>query len=103
MLGHLLTATFAALGTFGAALGAGLSLIGLCCSGPALATATAGGAATGATATATPVTWPLWASGAVLLTAAALWHRRHRTAISRRLPPPSAERPHPSGPTGPYG
>ncbi|EGG44380.1 hypothetical protein SGM_5195 [Streptomyces griseoaurantiacus M045] len=105
MLGHLLTATLAALGALGTALGAGLSMIGLCCTGPALATAAAGGAATGAAASVTPVTWPFWTAGAVLLTAAALWHRRHRTSTcrSRRMPPGSPEQPRPSGPTGPHG
>jgi hypothetical protein len=104
VLGHLLTATLAALGALSTALGAALSAIGLCCGAPALTAAAAGGAATG-TATTGPATWPLWTAGAVLLTAAALWHRRHRTTTCRirHQPPASSERPRPSGPTGPHG
>lgn len=84
MLGHLLTTALAMLGALSTAVGAALSMIGLCCT-PLVATAAAGGGAAGAGAAVAPTTWPFWVVGAVLLTAAVLWHRRHRVrAVCRR-------------------
>ncbi|MCP3818846.1 hypothetical protein NLX86_12215 [Streptomyces sp. A3M-1-3] len=85
VLGHLLTATLAALGTLSAALGAGLSLIGLCCGGGALVAAGAGTAATG-TAVGGPAMWLFQAAGAALITAA--WLVRRRQTARRDCCPP---------------
>lgn len=93
-LGHLLTGTLATLGAMSTALGAGLSMIGLCCT-PLAATAAAGGAAAGGGAAVAPTTWPFWTVGAVLLTAAMLWHRRRRVGAvcrARRAGPTMAPR-----------
>jgi hypothetical protein len=74
ILARLVAAGLAALGALSALLGAGLSLIGLCCGGPALVAA----AAAGTTAAAAPggaAAWPFLAIGAALITAAWLLHR----------------------------
>ncbi|MFF9143134.1 hypothetical protein ACF09G_37020 [Streptomyces albogriseolus] len=77
VLGHLLTATLAALGALGAALGAGLAMIGLCCGAPALTAAGAGAAAgTAGAVTHGPAVWPFFTAAAVLFAAAWLPHRR---------------------------
>lgn len=84
VLSHLPATALAALGALSTAVGAALSLVGLCCT-PLVATAATGGAAAGAGVVVAPTTWPFWVSGAVLLTAAALWHRRHRVrAVCQR-------------------
>lgn len=84
VLSHVLAAALAALGALSTAVGAALSLAGLCCT-PLVATAATGGAGAGAGVAVAPTTWPFWVSGAVLLTAAALWHRRHRVRAVCRL------------------
>ena len=67
--GWALAVVLAGLGSLGGLLGAGLSLTGLCCGGPAL---TAAGAAAGAAAPGEPMAaWLLPGAGAALLTAGA--------------------------------
>jgi len=79
-----LAVVLAGLGGLGALLGAGLSLIGLCCGGPALAVggAAAAGAAAGTAPGAPAAAWLLLAAGAVLLAAAA-WVSRRQAARCR--------------------
>jgi hypothetical protein len=73
--GAALAAVLAGFGAIGALLGAGLSLVGLCCGGPALAAAGAAGG--GAAAAGVPAAaWLLLAAGAALLAAAFLVYRR---------------------------
>lgn len=89
-------AVLGGLGALGTLIGTGLSLIGFCCAGPALAaggatlSATAGaGAATAGGAAATA--WPFLAAGLVLLAATALLvGRRHRPATAGRTLRPTA-------------
>jgi len=89
--GWALAVVLAGLGSLGAMLGAGLSLVGLCCGGPALTAAGAGaaGAAAAAAAPGEPAAaWLLLAAGAALLTAAAWVYRRqaarHRGSAAGR-------------------
>ncbi|MDX3204698.1 hypothetical protein ACWD4Z_34625 [Streptomyces antibioticus] len=93
VLGHLLTATLAALGALGTALGAGLAMIGLCCGAPALTAAGAGAAAgTAGAVTHGPAVWPFFTAAAVLFAAAWLLHRRTTRRTSPEQTP--ASRPH---------
>lgn len=95
ILGRLLAAGLAGLGGLTTLLGAGLSLIGLCCSAPAPAAAGAGVATTTAGAAADgPATWPFLTAGAALFTAAWLLHRRTARQGCRPSPgQPQPERP----------
>ncbi|EGG44387.1 hypothetical protein SGM_5202 [Streptomyces griseoaurantiacus M045] len=83
---RLLEVTLAGLGALAATLGAGLSLVGLCCG--ALAAAGAGTAATGA-AVLGPWPWLLLTAGATLITAALFVRRRRTARRDYRLPKPT--------------
>lgn len=96
VLDGLVVAVLGGLGALGALVGTGLSLIGLCCAGPALAAggvAAVGTGAAGAAGGTGTHAWPFLATGVVLLAAAALLARyqtrRNRLAAAvRRTPPP---------------
>jgi hypothetical protein len=80
VLDGLVVAVLGALGALGALVGTGLSLIGLCCAGPALAAggvAAVGTGAAGAAGGAGAHAWPFLSAGVVLLAAAALLARHH--------------------------
>lgn len=100
--GAALAAVLAGFGAIGALLGAGLSLVGLCCGGPALAVGAAGAAGGGAAAAGAPAAaWLLLAAGAALLTAAFLVYRRlarPRAGAARGCCPPSRSRAAGAGP-----
>lgn len=97
MLDGLVVAVLGGLGALGALIGTGLSLIGVCCAGPALAAGGVAAAGTGAAGTAAGAgthAWPFLATGVLLLAAAALLARyqtrRNRlTATVRRTRPSS--------------
>lgn len=76
--GYAVAAVLGGLGALSTLLGAGLSLIGLCCGGAVLAggAATAGTAGVGTAAADGPASWPFVATGAALAIAAWLVHRR---------------------------
>ncbi|WP_219418497.1 hypothetical protein [Pseudonocardia nigra] len=84
ILDGLVVAALGGLGALGTLIGTGLSLIGSCCAGPALA---AGGATLGAATAcgAAAMAWPFLSAGLGLLTAAALLaRRRHRPTTAGR-------------------
>lgn len=96
VLDGLVVAVLGGLGALGALVGTGLSLIGLCCAGPALAAggvAAVGTGAAGAAGGAGTHAWPFLATGVVLLAAAALLARyqtrRNRPAATVRRTRPS--------------
>jgi hypothetical protein len=76
--GYSVAAGLGGLGALSTLLGAGLSLVGLCCGGAVLAggAATAGTAGVGTAAAGGPASWPFFAAGAALAVAAWLVHRR---------------------------
>lgn len=95
----LVVAVLGGLGALGTVVGTGLSLIGFCCAGPALAAggvAAAGAGAAGAAGGAGAQAWPFLATGVVLLAAAALLARR-QTRGSRLATAGAARRPRPPG------
>jgi len=91
VLDGLVVAVLGGLGALGTLIGTGLSLIGVCCAGPALAAggaAAVGAGAAGAAGGAGTHAWPFLATGVVLLAVAALLARsqtrRNRPAAGRR-------------------
>ncbi len=91
VLDGLVVAVLGGLGALGTLIGTGLSLIGVCCAGPALAAggaAAVGAGAAGAAGGAGTHSWPFLATGVVLLAVAALLARsqtrRNRPAAGRR-------------------
>lgn len=96
VLDGLVVAVLGGLGALGTLVGTGLSLIGLCCAGPALAAggaAAVGTGAAGAAGGAGAHAWSFLAAGVVLLAAAALLAR---TRPADADSPPRCARP-PSG------
>lgn len=94
VLDGVVVAVLGGLGALGTLVGTGLSLIGLCCAGPALAAGGVAAVGTGAADAADGAgahAWPFLAAGVVLLAAAALLarhqtHRRRLAATVRRPP-----------------
>jgi hypothetical protein len=99
VLDGLVVAVLSGLGALGTVVGTGLSLIGFCCAGPALAAggvAAAGAGAAGAAGGAGAQAWPFLATGVVLLAAAALLARR-QTRGSHLATAGAPRRPRPPG------